>query len=288
MAHTPNLDFSHFFLITFLKSYYAVYAKMTESDTLWPLSCQEEAGTWCSLLDFEQALRYCGDYFTLITGFYCWNYFPWWVNFFPSMCLFHQGKSLNNSFSMFEGCWFVLGLFFSFPEIHLIYHALKCAAEITVQFQEKLCREQAKIAHYLYHTELDNNLLFLTLRGANWAMRSDCWDIPMLLQAQWCECFQYGSAYCLHLHLMPTPSTGHEGTKVLSDVDDSRSLNTSHARTYPPSHRRHQMPLDEADVPSQPDYDRKVTLIYFGFIKSSKAPARANETWGRRFKEVII
>lgn len=68
---------------------------------------------------------------------------------------------------LFVGCWFVLGLFFSFPEIHLIYHALKCAAEITVQFQEKLCREQAKIAHYLYHTELDNNLLFLTLRGAN-------------------------------------------------------------------------------------------------------------------------
>lgn len=110
----------------------------------------------------------------------------------------------------------------------------------------------------------------------------------MLLQAQWCECFQYGSAYCLHLHLMPMPSTQREGTKVLSDVDDSHSLNMSHARTNPPSHRRHQMPLDEADVPSQPDHDRKVTLIYFGFIKSSKAPAPANETWGRQFKEVII
>lgn len=84
------------------------------------------------------------------------------------------------------------------------------------------------------------------------------------------------------------PSTQHEGTKVLSDVDDSHSLNTSHAQTNPPSHRRHQMPLDEADVSRQPDHDREVTLIYFGFIKSSKAPAPANKTWDRRFKEVII
>lgn len=84
------------------------------------------------------------------------------------------------------------------------------------------------------------------------------------------------------------PSTQHEGTKVLSDVDDSHSLNTSHAQTNPPSHRRHQMPLDEADVSRQPDHDHEVTLIYFGFIKSSKAPAPANKTWDRRFKEVII
>lgn len=33
---------------------------------------------------------------------------------------------------------------------------------------------------------------------------------------------------------MPMPSTQHEGTTVLSDVDDSHSLNTSHAWTNPP------------------------------------------------------
>lgn len=50
----------------------------------------------------------------------------------------------------------------------------------------------------------------------------------------------------------------------------------------------HHMPLDEAVVPREPDHDRDMTPIYFGFIKSSKAPAPANKTWGRRFKEVII
>lgn len=203
------------------------------------------------------------------------------------MCLFHQGKLLNNSFIWFEGCCFG-GIVFPFSEIHLIYQALKYAAEITVQFQEKLCRERARTACYSYCTKLDYKLLFLILRGESWAMRSDCWDILMLLRAQWCECFQYGSVHCLHLHLMPMPSTRHESTKVLSDADDSHSLNMSHAWTNPPSHRRHQMPLDEADVPSQPDHDHKVTFIYFGFIKSSKAPAPANETWARWFKKVFI
>lgn len=120
MAHTPNLDLSHFFLITFLNSDYAVYAKMTESDTLWPLPCQEEAGTWCRLWGFEQALRYCGDYFTLITVLHCWYYFPWCVNFFPSMCLFHQGKLLNDSFclkavGLFWGCFSFLRNIFNLP-----------------------------------------------------------------------------------------------------------------------------------------------------------------------------
>lgn len=39
------------------------------------------------------------------------------------------------------------------------------------------------------------------------------------------------------------------------------------------------MPSDEADVSRQPDHDREVTLIYFGFIKPSKAPAPAKKTW---------
>lgn len=51
--------------------------------------------------------------------FTCWYYFPWWVNFFPSMDIFHQGKLLNNSFSLFEGliwgCFFFLRNKFNLP-----------------------------------------------------------------------------------------------------------------------------------------------------------------------------
>lgn len=82
---------------------------------------------------------------------------------------------------------------------------------------------------------------------------------------------------------MSVSSTQHEGTEDLSDINDSHSLNMSHARTNLSFHRRHQIPLDEADVPSQSKNNCKMTLIYFGVIKSSEA----NETWGKRFKEII-
>lgn len=63
-----------------------VNAKMTESGTLWPLSCQEETETWCRILDLEKH----SDAVVIISHwllFFTAGIFPDWLTYPIHMCL---------------------------------------------------------------------------------------------------------------------------------------------------------------------------------------------------------